>query len=116
LAQAAQMKPPILTCEPVVSEALHLLRGAPHARTAIVTMLESEVLQVQFSMQEHLGRIGALIRRYADIPMSLADACLVCMSELAGESAGPVCTIDSDFRIYRRNRRQRIPVLMPPGR
>ncbi len=54
------------------------------------------------------------MRRYANVPMSLADACLVRMSELA---AGCVLfTLDGDFRIYRRHRRQKIPLVIPPDR
>jgi hypothetical protein len=45
------------------------------------------------------------------VPMALADACLVRMSELSARSA--VVTVDGDFRIYRRNGRQAIPVVMP---
>ena len=50
--------------------------------------------------------------RYTNVPMSLADACLVRMSELYPDSL--VLTNDSDFAIYRRNRNQTIPTLMPP--
>ena len=61
------------------------------------------------------GRLEAfeeLLRRYRNVPMSLADACLVRLSELYGDCA--VLTLDSDFRIYRRHGRQVIPVLAPP--
>jgi predicted nucleic acid-binding protein len=51
------------------------------------------------------------MQRYASVPMSLADACLVRMSELSPKST--VISLDSDFKIYRRNRRQAIPVLLP---
>jgi predicted nucleic acid-binding protein len=51
------------------------------------------------------------MERYSSIPMSLADACLVRMSEL--EPRATVISLDSDFKIYRRNRRQVIPVLLP---
>ncbi len=45
--------------------------------------------------------------------MSLADACLVRMSELW--EGYPLLTLDSDFRIYRRHRRQHIRCVLPPG-
>ena len=57
---------------------------------------------------------GEEIERYANVPMSLADSCLVRMSELLGESL--LFTLDSDFRIYRRHGRQKIPLLIPPDR
>jgi len=58
------------------------------------------------------GPLAALLRRYANVPISLADACLVRLSELVGECV--VLMLGSDFRIYRRHKRQRIPLLMPP--
>ncbi len=51
------------------------------------------------------------MRRYQSVPMSIADACLVRMSEIYTQSS--VITLDSDFRIYRKNRNQEIPVIMP---
>ena len=41
--------------------------------------------------------------------MSLADACLVCVAELSRNSA--VLTLDSEFKIYRKHRRQVIPTI-----
>jgi len=62
---------------------------------------------------DNIARISELMSRYANVPMSLADACLVRMSEQFSDS--PLLTCDSDFRIYREHRRQRIPTLMPDG-
>jgi predicted nucleic acid-binding protein len=70
------------------------------------------VIRVAFDLAAEQAPVAALLRQYADVPMSLADACLVRMSELAGESV--VFTIDSDFRVYRRHRRQKVPLRMPP--
>ena len=64
-------------------------------------------------MEDEIERLVELQRAYADVPMSLADACLVRMTELHEEAR--VLTTDSDFRLYRRNRRQVIPLLVPPG-
>jgi predicted nucleic acid-binding protein len=58
-----------------------------------------------------LAALVDLLRKYADVPMSLADACLVCMAEF--QSATTVFTLDSDFRLYRKRNRQVVPVLMP---
>jgi predicted nucleic acid-binding protein len=52
-----------------------------------------------------------LLRRFADVPMSLADACLVRMTEIFDSSS--VLTLDRDFKVYRRFRRQKIPVIFP---
>jgi hypothetical protein len=51
------------------------------------------------------------MRRYASVPMSLADACLVRMSEL--DPAARILTLDSDFLVYRRSGRQVVPTIMP---
>ncbi len=110
--QVGQSPTPLLTCESVLSEAWFLLRATDVGRASLLGLLEREALRVGFTVQDHLPRIAELMRRYADIPMSLADACLVRMSELIPDCV--VLTLDSDFRIYRRHRRQKIPLLMPP--
>jgi predicted nucleic acid-binding protein len=114
LDQMSRLRPPTRTCEPVIAEAFHLLRHLPKARTAILEMLTEGVLTVPFHLQEHGDTVHSLINRYSNIPMSLADACLVRMSELIDDSV--IVTLDSDFTIYRRHKRQKIPRLMPPDR
>jgi predicted nucleic acid-binding protein len=56
--------------------------------------------------------LANLLTKYANVPISLADACLVRMSELHENSV--VFTFDRDFKLYRRHGRQVIPTLMPP--
>ena len=92
-------RPPLLTCEPVLTEAAFLLQR------------ERGVIRVALDVQEEQADSRALMRRYRNRPMSLADACLVRLSEL--ESTGELFTLDSDFRIYRRYGNKVIPVLMP---
>jgi len=58
------------------------------------------------------GARAALMAEYAGGPMSLADACLVRMTELDGSRA--VMTLDGGFVVYRRHGREVIPVMMPP--
>ncbi len=74
-------------------------------------MLERQLIVSDFSSQAHVNDITRLMRRYADTPMSFADACLVRMSELHSDCA--VLTLDSDFLAYRRHGRQTIPSLIP---
>ncbi len=62
-------------------------------------------------MREHHSLIHELMVRYANVPSSFADACLVLTSELWPEA--PVFTLDSDFRVYRRNKRQSLPLICP---
>jgi predicted nucleic acid-binding protein len=110
----AHVRPPVLTCEAVITEAFHLLRHLGQARLAILDMLRQKLLVLLFRLDEHHDRIEALLRRYGDVPMSLADACLVRLSETV--SGGRVLTLDRDFRIYRRHGREKIPLMHPPDR
>jgi predicted nucleic acid-binding protein len=113
-AQFAQLRPPLLTCEAVVSETCFLVRTLRGGAEAALAFLERGVVQIPFCLQEEHTAVTALLARYADVPMSLADACLVRMAEQYPQSL--VLTCDSDFHRYRRHRRQRIPTLMPAGR
>jgi len=108
----SRLRPPFQTCEAVVAEAFHLLRRLPQARTAILEMMAAGVLKVPFLLSEQSREVLVLVSRYADVPMSLGDACLVRMSELVPECV--VFTLDSDFRVYRRHKRQKILLLIPP--
>jgi uncharacterized protein len=74
-------------------------------------MLGEGFLSIGMALTDHHSALLAMIRRYGDVPMSLADACLVRLAELYPQS--PVLTLDSDFVIYRKNGRQVITVLSP---
>jgi uncharacterized protein len=100
---------PWLTCESVVSEALFLL-AEPQA-LALDHLLRGHHLQLAFTLADELGTVLDLRAKYASVPMSLADACLVRMSETLPDPI--VVTTDSDFRIYRRHSRQVVPCQMP---
>ena len=76
-----------------------------------VTFVKAGALMVSFDLKENIDEVHHLMRKYADIPMSLADACLVRMSEIHIGSS--ILTLDHDFRIYRKNGRQVIPTIMP---
>ena len=105
------LRPPLHTCDAVISEACFLLRKTTSGVDRLMEFLERGVTLLDFPLQEELPAVRKLLRRYRDVPMSLADACLVRMSEITEEPM--VLTVDSDFTIYRRNGRQVIPVLMP---
>ena len=92
-----------------MSEALFLLHE-PHART-LDKLLRQRHLLLNFSLEADLVSALDLRAKYADVPMSLADACLVRMSETLPDPV--VLTTDSDFKIYRRHSRQVIPCLLP---
>jgi predicted nucleic acid-binding protein len=107
--QATENPPPWSTCEAVLSEGFHLLRerGSP----ALSAMLLRRAVVTAFNLDNSLGAVLTLLRKYASVPMSLADACLVRMSETVDDPL--ILTTDSDFRIYRRHSRQVIPCILP---
>ena len=108
-AQVSSHPHPWFTCEAALSEAFHLLepRGTPQ----LAALLERGVLHVKFDFAQEMAATLSLIKKYADVPMSLADGILVRMSELITESI--LLTTDSDFRVYRRLGRKVIPCRMP---
>ena len=72
---------PLLTCEAVLSEAYFLLNGIPSARQSLLKLVVSEMVQVRFTFADEVEPIAKLLNRYANVPMSFADACLVRMGE-----------------------------------
>jgi predicted nucleic acid-binding protein len=111
LEQARYLPSPYLTCESVLSEAWFLLRQHPGARNQVVQLITRGQISVPFRIEPEAFPIEKLLVKYSDRPMTIADACLVRMSEQYPQ--GFVWTIDSDFKIYRKSNRQVIPVLMP---
>ena len=108
-AQISDLVLPWKTCEAALSEAFHLLgsRGRP----GLAALLRRGALTPAFDLADELHRVLDLMQKYADVPMSLADACLVRMTETM---AGPiVLTTDTDFGLYRRHDRQVVPSRMP---
>lgn len=107
----ARVASPMLTCEPVLSEACYLLRDSRDGQSALLQLLERRMLVVDFVLMPELASVRRLINRYRDQPMSLADACLVRMAELFDDSK--VMTLDSDYVVYRKNGRQVIGLIAP---
>jgi len=110
-AQFAQHAPPFLTCEAVVAETCFLLSRAGFDPSRALALLERGVVRIAMSLAEQVVAVRSLFERYDNVPASLADACLVRMSELYEPSR--VLTLDRDFMIYRRHGRKVIPVLSP---
>ncbi len=109
--QLLDTEPPLLTCEAVLTEAFFLLRRHRTGTQALIKLIDQKIVSVAFRLDEEHARVGSLIRRYSDLPISLADACLVRMSEIFSDCR--LFTLDDDFRIYRRNGRQVIPTISP---
>jgi predicted nucleic acid-binding protein len=102
---------PLLTCEPVLAEAAFHLGSVSY----VLTLVEDGLLRVAFDCSRNMRHLQELARRYEDRRPDLADLCLIRMSELYPRHT--VITVDeSDFRVYRRNKRESIPVLCPPSR
>ncbi|MBM3812035.1 MAG: PIN domain-containing protein [Acidimicrobiia bacterium] len=109
--QWKRASPPLLTCEPVLTEAAFLLEREGRGADSIFALLERGVIRLAISIQQEQADLRALMHRYRNRPMSLADACLVRLSEI--HASAEVLTLDSDFRIYRRHGNKVIPVRMP---
>jgi predicted nucleic acid-binding protein len=109
--KAATLQPPFLTCETVIAEACYLLRHVHQGEQQVLAMVADAFVQIDFSLSMEAREVKALMKKYENVPMSLADACLVRMSELRGTAE--VFTLDSDFRIYRKNGREPIPLIIP---
>lgn len=110
-AQLATLAPPLLTCEAVITEACFLTQNLPRGALTVMELL-NRIIAIGLQLKPEHEAITQLMKTYADVPMSFADACLVRMSELHPECC--LLTLDSDFLIYRRFRNQVIPTLMPP--
>jgi predicted nucleic acid-binding protein len=110
-AKFAELPSPFLTCEPVLAETFFLVSGQPGGPSRFFELLRSGLLEIDFSVIDEREALWKLIHKYEDLPMSLADACLVRLAEKHARAA--VFTLDAHFRIYRKHGRQQIPVIMP---
>jgi predicted nucleic acid-binding protein len=108
--EVAQRYPPVWTsCESALSEADHLIgsQGAARLREAC----RRGAIRIH-PLGDDFLRVLDLMDRFADTPMSVADACLVRLTELLDNPL--LLTVDANFRVYRRSGRRRVPVRMPP--
>lgn len=110
-AQLNQISAPLLTCEAVITETCFLLQDIYQGEDTILKFINSQKLQIPFQLNQESPTIQALMQKYRSIPMSLADACLVRMTELYPDST--LLTLDSDFQIYRRNKNKPIAFISP---
>lgn len=100
-----------MTCEPVLTEAFHLVAKVRGGAAALRAALREGLIVLDFDLRSELAAVLELMDCYENLPMSLADACLVRMAErLPGTR---VFTLDEDFRIYRKNRTEMIEVIAP---
>jgi uncharacterized protein len=76
-------------------------------------LLARRVLEIDFRLSGQIDPVSALLKKYGNVPMSFADACLVRMAELHDRSS--IITLDTGFRIHRKHKRRAVPLLMPSG-
>lgn len=107
------LEPPLFTCEAVLAEAMWLVRKLPNGPIAVIDLLTRDVLRTDFRIDTERLALRTLLTKYASVPMSLADACLVRMTEL--DPRAEVATLDGDFRVYRRSGRLAIRLITPDG-
>ena len=109
LSVADQLSEPFLTCEAVIAETAFHLENV----SLVMAMLREGLASLAFASKDHLAHLEALATRYADRKPDFADLCLIRMSELHPRHS--VVTVDEkDFRVYRRNKRDVIPLICPP--
>jgi predicted nucleic acid-binding protein len=109
--QFARFPGPFLTCEAVLAEAAFLLARAGFDPSMVLMLVERGVIHIGLSLVQEVHAVRALFQRYDNVPASLADACLIRLSECFSPSR--VMTLDSDFNIYRRHGREPIPLISP---
>lgn len=95
----AELEAPLVTCEPVLAEVCYLLRRLKGAPAAVLQNVERGIFLVPYRLADSAAAVLKLMKKYADVPMDLADACLVDMA--TSYQTGRILTLDHDFTIYR---------------
>jgi uncharacterized protein len=107
-----RLQPPVLTCEPVLTEAVYLLRGVSNGASRLFELMRRGAITLGFKLADDLEAVQRVIEKYGPRRTDIADACLVRMSEVYADPI--VVTVDSQFRnVYRRHGRKAIPTLSP---
>jgi predicted nucleic acid-binding protein len=111
VASLTDIQYPVLTCEAVLTEVCFLLQRVYLGREKALQLVKQGYIKIPFCLSKEIETVEKLMPRYNSVPMSLADACLVRMTEIYTDAS--ILTLDSDFRIYRKHRNQEISVIMP---
>ena len=109
--QIEGLEAPLLVCESVLTEAMYLLARYPQAQEMLFELLENGALRLAFKIEENIGALRKLMHKFRDMPMSLADACVVRMAEIYEHHM--VLTLDADFTVYRKHGRTPLALLTP---
>jgi predicted nucleic acid-binding protein len=106
----ADCTPPFRTCEAVLAEACFLLRKVhSEAPAEVMALGRKGVYDIGLALADHWADVERLLRKYANRPVSLADACLIRCAEVHEESR--ILTFDADFAVYRWGRHRRFQIL-----
>lgn len=106
---AAEVTDPLICCEPVLTEAAYMVGNVP----LVMGLLASGMVEIAFDLEDNRTHVTTLAERYADRQPDLCDLCVVRLSELFPDH-NVITTDRTDFRIYRRNKREAIPLICPP--
>jgi len=109
--QFGSLSGPLLTCEPVLTEAAYLVITRGGVLDALWAFLRRGPIRIAYQLEADFEPVAGLMQRYSRVPMDLADACLVRLSEKHRDCR--IITTDSDFHVYRRFGRQVIPLVFP---
>jgi predicted nucleic acid-binding protein len=109
--QFGLLEPPLVTCEPVLTEACFLYARQGGQSVKIVNKVQAGALNIGLEICNEAASLETLMKRYADAPMALADACVVRLAEIHKDCR--VFTVDRHFKRYRRYGRSMIPLLSP---
>ena len=94
----------LTTSWPVITEVCHMLDFNINAQIDFLKWIKLGGLKVEDIETEEIDKIIKLSEKYSDIPMDLADATLIVISERLGIKE--IITIDSDYYIYRTTERE----------
>lgn len=106
-----ELSDPLFSCQTVLTETLFRLKRGGLDPDLVLALVERGELICDFDVHAETASIRRLLRKYRDLPATLADICLVRMSEFQKDCT--VFTLDHDFLVYRSNGRQVIPLISP---
>lgn len=89
----------LITTWPVITETSHMLSFSTKAQANFLEWIERGGLKIYEMEHDHISRLSELTKKYDDVPMDLADASLIVVSEVKG--IHQIASIDSGFYIYR---------------
>ena len=111
MSQVQRLRPPLITCEAVLTEAAFLMSRAGVDSSVVPQLVTRGFVTIAKLFDDDAAHILGLMTRYRNVPMSLTDACLVRLVERTPNAT--LFTLDTDFSIYRQKGRRLIPLLAP---